>query len=462
MRGDCATGGQGVSPLLSVLTGVTFDVAGPGEELCGSLANERIVCDRRAGGGYGCPSPMPECTRLGFGKADRITPRLFLTIALQTVDLLAENEETLFSENQIHLVHDIHPVVKLDFARAKEYDGFQSVSDEAERVHMVQKVLSRVANEGRLTESKGGPRVSADILAPLKTAVKTMGELREALFKTYSGLEPSGDYKSFSWKGICRPMLDISQGQVTAKSTGTPVCSRCESGPVHSLPVWNGLMDATMFPQCTKWRDFVPADHRVPPNEWTVAAPGGGEFSPHALWPVRRTAGGTWADEASSMGPLVEEEAKKQGVKCSPFPWQSTWRPENPSESWPSSGTSEEAVSKAIKSDLDERAAFWRVVNLNDLLKSYRLSSEVVTQLEKDALKLVADAQTIDSCEHGRSWYIGSYPQVYVVLESSDHGKSNLRLATGPVCLTADSEKEARDRHKKFWDQVRVDAGCAN
>ncbi|EZG43386.1 hypothetical protein GNI_174520, partial [Gregarina niphandrodes] len=153
MRGCCATELQEVLPLLSVLTGVTFDVTGPGEEHCGSLATKRVVWDRRDKVPGDVPPPMPDCVRIGFADQDRITPRLFLTIALQTVDELMKSEDTLFNPDQIHLLsHAIRPTVRVDFERGTMYGDAKKARDEAERVRVAQKVLMQLAEAGKLTE----------------------------------------------------------------------------------------------------------------------------------------------------------------------------------------------------------------------------------------------------------------------------------------------------------------------
>ncbi|EZG43382.1 hypothetical protein GNI_174750 [Gregarina niphandrodes] len=421
----------------------------PGEEICGSLATQCLVWDRRIECDRGCPPPMPGCVRLGFGNADNVTLRLFLAVALQAVDQLMKSQGTLFSPEQIHVVrHDIHPMVRLDFSNAARYVDRKKASDEAARVSMAQAVLVKVAKNGHLTP--------CDPIGPLKTFMASMNELWEALFKTYKGIEPSGDYKSFYWKGICRPVLGLGDGLVEAASAEKSLCPRCEPGPVFSLPVWSSVMELSLSAKSPDLRDFVPADHRVPMCEWIVLASDGGEYTPYGEWPPRDCKDGIWQKEMCAMRVRVKAEARRQGVQWSRYPWPSTWKPEQLD-----SPVTLRTFQECIQWDLDERAAFWRVANLGDLLKSYRLSSEVVTQLEKDALELIDTAQNIDPCKHGRGWYIGSYPQAYVVLEPTDGGRtSRLCLATGPVCLTAQNKEEARRRHTKFWDQVRNDAGC--
>ncbi|EZG43391.1 hypothetical protein GNI_174220 [Gregarina niphandrodes] len=452
MRGSCAAESQEVSPLLSVLTGVTFDVTGPGEEHCESLATERVVWDRRDKVPGDVPPPMPDCVRVGFADQDRITPRLFLTIALQTVDELVKSEDTLFNPDQIHLLsHAIRPTVRVDFERDTQYGGCKTAADEAERVRKAQEVLVQLAEAGKLTEG--------DSITPLKTSMASMSELREALFKTYKALERSGDYKSFFWKGICRPMLGMSwEDKVAVKKYGRDgvgnfVCDRCKPGEVMSLPVPSKVITKVLS-RHPDMKHFIPDDHRLPLKDWVVPGPDGKVYTPGDQWPPQETVKGTWKEVTEMSADELQCKAQKEDLELTNIPWEKTWH-----------GVT---VSREQMTDqMDKNISRWRVANLDDLVKSYRLSEDIVCQLKKDASEMREACDKLVPYGMGCvRHYICSYAQTYVLLEFTDGGNvSKLRLVTVPFAFvrgTSMGRDAASRREAAFWNQVRADAGTAD
>ncbi|EZG43383.1 hypothetical protein GNI_174630, partial [Gregarina niphandrodes] len=316
MRGCCASESQEISALLSALTGVTFDVTVPGEEHCESLATERVVWDRRENVPDRFPPALPDCVRIGFADQDRITPRLFLTIALQTVDELMKSGGRLVSQDQIQLVSGaIRPTVRVDSARGTTSE--RNAADEAERVRRAQEVLVQLAEAGKLTEG--------DSITPLQTSMASMSELREALFKTYKALEPSGDYTSFFWKGICRPMLGISwEDKVAVKrnrrgGVGNFVCDRCKPGEVMSLPV-PSKVTTNVLSQHPNMQDFIPDDHHLPLKDWVVLGPDGEAYTPRGQWPPLETVKGTWKRITRMSERELGRKSRDEGLVTS-IPW---------------------------------------------------------------------------------------------------------------------------------------------
>ncbi|EZG43490.1 hypothetical protein GNI_169910 [Gregarina niphandrodes] len=124
------------------MTGMTFDVGSPSEEICTSLVSVRPVVDRRSEAPGGVPPAMPNCVRLGLDTHDKVSPKFLLTVALQTVDQLLNNEGTLFSHDQIQLLSQgERPTVRLDLEGADKYDDAKTTADEPERVRNVSKHL---------------------------------------------------------------------------------------------------------------------------------------------------------------------------------------------------------------------------------------------------------------------------------------------------------------------------------
>ncbi|EZG43198.1 hypothetical protein GNI_183010 [Gregarina niphandrodes] len=449
MRGLYAAESQAVSPLLSVLTGVTFDATAPGEECCGSLNFGQVVWDRRIHEVSGVPPPMPECVRLGFGHDDRITSRLFLAVALQTVDQLMKSEGTLFSREQIQVLsRAVHPTVRLDLEGAAMYKDVKKAADEAERVRMAQEVLLKLAETGQLS----------DEITPLKTKTKSMSELRELLLKSYNALEPSGDHKSLFWKGMCRPLIAMSsKNQVVVGPEEKLVCGRCEPGRVVSLPAWNSVIDTAMNNKYlwrgASWRDLVPEHLRLPLKEWVA---GGGAFTPGGEWPAWEDMRFLWPQEVERAKGCIQTEAKKQGVDSDEYPWVGAFLPRGECISY-----EDDRARDGIYATMPDHLRFWRVANLGHLIKSYRFSEEVIDMLEADATQLISSSEKRRP-RVKRDYYIGSYAQAYVVLEGADSaGSSRLRLASVPYCLIAKDSKDALARQKAFWEQVKIDAGCA-
>ncbi|EZG43210.1 hypothetical protein GNI_182530 [Gregarina niphandrodes] len=393
---------------------------------------------------------MAGCVRFGFGDSDSITPRLFLAVALQTVDQLMEKQSTLFSTEQIQLLsHDVHPTVRVDFEGATKYKDFYEANVEPDRVNWARHTLLMLAEDGQLE----GPSI-----APLKTSMGSMCQLRDALLESYKTLEPSGNYKSLFWKGVCRPMLwTNTKGRLMAASDAVVrkrgyVCSRCELGGVVSLPAWNSVINTATQDRYgwrgIPWRDFMPEDLRLPLREWVAR---GGEFTPRGQWPTGNDMRFVWPQEIEHAKGRIQTEAKKQGVKCDEYPWEATFMPRD--ESIRCSG---DRAKDGIYATMLNYLRVWRVANLGDLIKSYRFSIDVIHPLEMDARRLIYQSK-----ESGDNYYIGSYAQTYVVLEGADSAEaSRLRLATVPYCLIAKDSKDASARQKAFWKQVRIDAGC--
>ncbi|EZG43380.1 hypothetical protein GNI_174950 [Gregarina niphandrodes] len=366
-----------------------------------------------------------------------------------------EKQSTLFSTEQIQLLsHDVHPTVRVDFEGATKYKDFYEADVEPDRVNWARHTLLMLAEDGELE----GP-----LIAPLKTSVGSMCQLRDALLESYKTLEPSGDYKSLFWKGVCRPMLWAdAEGRLIAASAAVAntrgyVCSRCESGPVVSLPAWNSVINTAMKDgygwRGIPWRGFVPEDLRLPLKEWVA---GGGAFTPRGQWPTGNDMRFVWPQEIEHAKGRIQTEAKKQGVKCDEYPWEATFMPRG--ESIRSSG---DRAKDIIYMTMPNYLGVWRVANLGDLIKSHRFSLSVIHGLEADATQLISSSK-----EHRppvkRDYYIGSYAQTYVVLEGDGStGRSRLRLATVPYCLIAKDAKDASARQKAFWEQVKIDAGCA-
>ncbi|EZG80192.1 hypothetical protein GNI_022230 [Gregarina niphandrodes] len=492
MRSITATDAQEVSPLLSVMTGVTFDVDYPGEEICDSLISVRPVVDRRSEAPRGVPPAMPNCVRLGLAYHDKVSPKFLLAVALQTVDQLLDNEGTLFSRDQIQLLsREERPTVRLDLEGADEYDDAKTAADDPERVKMAQGVFLDLFRHGRMGgELKSSEDEHLDVLAVLEKAVATMSEFREALVKVYSAYEPSGDYVSGVWKGICRPMLmlDFEIPQVIVWSPGRgKVCPRCAPGPLVSLPAApSSLMDTINLRKCETLCNspdkFVPDNHRIPVNEWIVHD-FDKVYTMDGEWPVWEVVNGAWGAHADRMSKAVQDEADKQGVMCTTFPWQCTWRPLTPSGRRPDVflELSQKDAAAIVQAEMDDHIKYWRVVNLGDLVKSYRLLPELVQDLERQAKHLVMDARCVatitghaerlapdaprDPTKYHKpsndGWYIGSYAQAHVVLEYNKDGTaSEMRFATVPTCLNAESEAEAERKERDFWAQVRRDAAC--
>ncbi|EZG43492.1 hypothetical protein GNI_169930 [Gregarina niphandrodes] len=493
MRGFTASDAQEVSPLLSVLTGVTFDVGSPGEEICASLVEVRPVLDRRLTAPCGVPPAMPNCVRLGLDGHDKISPKFLLTIALQTVDQMLKNEGTLFSPEQIQLLSkEEGPTVCLDLEGADKYDDAKTAADEPERAKMAQDIFLRWFKDGRVGgKYKSSREENGDVLAVLEKPWATVSEFREALVKVYSTYEPSGDYVSGVWKGICRPVL--VQGWKVPKVAVGPafegkVCPRCEPGPLVSLPTPpSRLFESVARRERTGsygLESFVPDNHHVPLNEWVVE--GFNEvFTMDEEWPVSEVLTGAWGYNVDRMSRTVQDEADKQGVICTPFPWQCTWKPSTPSGRRPDGflELSQKDAAAIVQAEMDEHIKYWRVLNLGDMVKSYRLTPHLVYELETQADKLVKEARLVeeitDKDGHAErlapneprdlnkfnkpsndGWYIGSYAQVYVVLEFKEDGTaSGLRVATVPMCLNAKSANEAKRKQELFWNQVRRDAG---
>ncbi|EZG43387.1 hypothetical protein GNI_174530 [Gregarina niphandrodes] len=297
----------------------------------------------------------------------------------------------------------------------------------------------------------------------------SMSELREALFKTYKALEPSGDYTSFFWKGICRPMLGISwEDKVAVKrnrrgGVGNFVCDRCKPGEVMSLPV-PSKVTTNVLSQHPNMQDFIPDDHHLPLKDWVVLGPDGEAYTPRGQWPPLETVKGTWKRITRMSERELGRKSRDEGLVTS-IPWVSTWHPVNIfSGPLPGFFTSEDEAGNLMADQMDRHISRWRVVNLDDLVKSYRLSTQVISQLECDAHEITKRCDIL--CPHPYEHYIGEYAQAYVVLEFSPRGeRSRLRLATTPCCLfeyTTMSSFEAARRGAAFWNQVRADAGSAN
>ncbi|EZG43483.1 hypothetical protein GNI_170100 [Gregarina niphandrodes] len=205
-------------------------------------------------------------------------------------------------------------------------------------------------------------------------------------------------------------------------------------------------------------------------------------------WPVSEVLTGAWGYNVDRMLKAVQDEADKQGVICTPFPWQCTWKPSTPSGRRPDGflELSQEEAAAIVQAEMDEHMKYWRVVNLGDLVKSYRVSPQIIHQLQTQAETLIEEAilveKATDRAGHAKrlapneprdltelnkpsndGWYIGSYSQVYVVLEFNEDGTaSGLRVAMVPMCLNAKSAEEAERRQTRFWGKVCMDAGCAD
>ncbi|EZG43241.1 hypothetical protein GNI_180940 [Gregarina niphandrodes] len=358
-----------------------------------------------------------------------------------------EKQDTLFSTEQIQLLSNgVHPTVRVDFEGAAKYKGFEQTADEPYRVSCARRTLLKLAEDGEL----GGPSI-----APLKTSMGSMCQLRDALLESYKTLEPSGDYKSIFWRGICRPMLGTdSENQLAVAHTKGCVCSRCESGPVVSLPAWNSVIKTATDHGSWRgilWRELVPEDLRLPQNEWAVR---GGEFTPKGQWPAGSDMRFLWPAEIEHAKGRISTEAKKQRVKSDEYPWEGTFMPRGEHI-----GCRGDRAKDGVHATMLDYLRVWRVANLGDLMKSYRFSPAVINKLEADADLLIFHAK---ECNPGakKDYYIGSYAQTYVVLEA-DGGSSCLRLATVPYCLIAKDSKDASARQTAFWKKVRLDAGCA-
>ncbi|EZG43493.1 hypothetical protein GNI_169940 [Gregarina niphandrodes] len=475
------------------MTGVTFDVAPLGEEICASLVSVRPVVDRRSEAPGGVPPAMPNCVRLGLDKHDKVSPKFLLTVALQTADQLLENNGTLFSRDQIQLLSQgERPTVRLDLEGADKYDDAKTAADEPERVKMAQGIFLRLFKDGRVGgEFKSSRDEHLDVLAVLEKPVVTVSDFRQALVKVYSAYEPSGDYVSGVWKGICRPML-MGNYQIPQVKVGSPyegkVCPRCDPGPLVSLPAApSSLMDTISSRRCDSLYNspdkFVPDNHSIPVNEWIM--PNFNKvYTMDGEWPVLGVVNGAWGAHADRVSKAVQDEADKQGVVCTPFPWQCTWKPSTPSGRRPDGflELSQKDAAAIVQAEMDEHIKYWRVANLGDLIKSYRLTPQLVQELEIQAEQLVKDArvaeritdkdghaerrapnQPRDATKYRKpsndGWYIGSYAQAYVVLEYNEDGTaSEMRFATVPTCLNAESGAEAANRQRDFWVQVRIDA----
>ncbi|EZG43498.1 hypothetical protein GNI_169810 [Gregarina niphandrodes] len=445
MRGSCATETEEVSPLLSVLTGFTFDVASPGEQPCASLTTKQVLLDRRLEAPRGCPPPMPDCVRLGFGDGDKITPRLFLTVALQTLDGLMKergwfqrhHSRTLFSLEQIQVkTNDVKPEVVLDLADVAKYDDFkEEAADETERLRKAQEVFLKLATAGHLDDAGSREwRVIKKIMDALQAPMSYLGDLHNTLLNVYRGYEASGDYKSGVWKGICRPMLNVGGEveQVMVAPSSKPLCPRCDPGPLVSLPVpgsvtHNVMTNPRSIPNANM---FVPAHARVPISEWGVEGPSGEVYTLDGKWPVWDSVQGTWGEEVIRASKMLTAEAEKQGVQVTEYPWTFTWDNTDLDMKFKCDASQEDCGEK-VRSVVDKQIKLWRVANLGDLVKSYRLSPQLVKNLEKQAELLGDLARNRDLGDRG--WYIGSYAQAYVMLEFDEHGKSSLRSPPSPI-----------------------------
>ncbi|EZG43388.1 hypothetical protein GNI_174420 [Gregarina niphandrodes] len=366
-----------------------------------------------------------------------------------------KSEDTLFNPDQIHLLsHAIRPTVRVDFERGTMYGDAKKARDEAERVRVAQKVLMQLAEAGKLTEGES--------ITPLKRPMTSMSELREALFKTYKALEPSGDYKSFFWKGICRPILGISWEDKVAvkKYSGNGgrnfVCERCKPGEVISLPV-PSKVTANVLSRHPNMKDFIPDDHLLPLKDWVVPGPDGKVYTPGDQWPPQETVKGTWKKVSEMSVEELSCKARREGLDITNIRWD----PANLlNRRLNCFSPSDVAAGNLMGDEMDRHISRWRVVNLADLIKSYRLSPDIVRHLEDDA-NMITDACDKFGPRLRYDHYIGNYAQAYVLLQFTERGeRSRLRLVTIPWCLANGVELRTLGAGVAFWDQVRADAGC--
>ncbi|EZG43200.1 hypothetical protein GNI_182900 [Gregarina niphandrodes] len=141
-------------PFLSVALGTIFDAGDPKDCPCASLLTDTVLFGSDSSSSTHVPEPLKNCERLRLGRADRLTPRLYLAIALQTLDKLMENDDLLLChKDQIQLhARQIRPTVYLDFEYEKYVAGEErfEVRGEKDRVRWAQRALLHLARVGKV------------------------------------------------------------------------------------------------------------------------------------------------------------------------------------------------------------------------------------------------------------------------------------------------------------------------
>ncbi|EZG43204.1 hypothetical protein GNI_182640 [Gregarina niphandrodes] len=469
MRG-CSAGGERVQRSATLLAMMVLDctevpcVSLNGASLNGASLNGASLNGGSLDGEDSClVQPMPRHCRLELGPKRSVSLRLFLSVALQCLDRLLEDDERwLVSVDQIQFPLNMSRV----WVRIADDHGYWKRPEEEgeeERLIAAKAVLLELAQMGGVNQTGGfgaAPDYQQENFTQWLKDASALDNMHAGLlrcfweqisaanYRTDDNSFPKFDeeiccissYNNQHWCGICRPMLERYPWPselvgVARVSPGLYRCERCEPRVLPNLAMPGSLTSG--------W---------APPGSWVADA---------------------WRKEIEFAATGVRQQAMHAAVGLAKLPWAATWNATT--GHWRDTPDAETRVCNAV----DERIRLHTVVSLRNLLANHRLTRPLVDSLQRDARTYCKRAARI-ARKHGirpnTGWFVGCYDQAYVTLEIGvpNHRlidrlrgrprpvgiKSKLRLLLTPDCLKAPTEEEAENREAAFFRKVRHDAGC--
>ncbi|EZG43402.1 hypothetical protein GNI_173480 [Gregarina niphandrodes] len=380
---------------------------------------------------------------------------MFLTIGLQCLDKLRSDPDLrLCSAEQIQFRKSSTEIeVVIDPAYTKYSDAHETVTREC----LMEQVLSQLARHVTAVDEKENPAEAETLLKHYNMVVAgDLGEKRRTtldaveaeLRAAYEKLSPEpGKY----WRGVCRPRLGQNKDHWVSvvPELRERLCEECLPRQLSDL----------RWPK--RIRSFVGEGAPL-----TSILPGDG-----------MPQGRTWCQVTEDAETRVSVDAETKGVTTIKIPTPMTCEPLK-EEAFESVGqTRVERTRRAprvertrraprvertrrapnVEMELQKRLRSGCIIQLRDLLKTYRLTyaqcDDLVYQLRRRLLSVE------EQYPRGQNYCVGSYGQVYLSLDKGNPG-TELHIVLNPWCMQANSEEQATEITEEFIDQFRADAGC--
>ncbi|EZG43396.1 hypothetical protein GNI_173890 [Gregarina niphandrodes] len=383
----------------------------------------------------GVPSLPADSFRLDWGGEHLVTSMVYLSIALQCLELLDKDKSLILaSVDQIYFRQRCPKITVHIDPRWRDYTRREA---EGSRVFMAHQVLCRLATyTGHKTRSElpsyreGAYPLWRDFAAQLfdHTPSQTwavpdsLKQMHEQFAQAYLAADPSFAYHQLNWRNACRPWLGRKHRQIAVLPTkgSSRTCVDCRPQVLTDLDVPLRLEKLKV--------ESSSSIHNVDSRNWIrVAALGAKE---------------------------IRRQAHDRGLTTGWIGLSKTWR------TMSGSSLSDSDTERAIQ----QRLYSGYLIKLYDLLRVYRLAPKLFDDLQKQIRSLLKRADNHSLFHKSDNWCVGSYDQVYVSLECRTpdiDSPTKLHIVLNPECMKAKSKKQAQLVTDSFLNLVKLHAGCA-
>ncbi|EZG43395.1 hypothetical protein GNI_173880 [Gregarina niphandrodes] len=434
------------------------------------------------------PPALENCIRLDWGLEHRMTPSAFICIGLKCLTQLTENENLVlrfvdqiqFPETQARIQVKIDP----DYIKYPEATTTQTITTQTTTTETTR--TETTTTETTTTEATTTETTTTETITTAAGVEMNRALLVEHVLSQLARYVSCPDLPDADLPGADLPDADLPDAEIPDAEIPDDVKALWQHYATAKLPAANlqkskeedmralyalrarfsraelCMNEARQI--CTQqWRGVcrprlgLNDEHRVAVVKWLK----GGlcpECTPQdktdlrAPARVRALADGVQSDGSSvCLSPVTKEaveqvkaDAEVRGLGTVALPPAKTWHP------WKGKPLSDTETVIALQ-ELSQRGC---LIPLHELLKTYRLSPTLTTQLVEKIRQRLKDA--------GKRCCVGSYSQVYVTLECRERfgvEKTKLGIVLARECMEAMTPKKAIQVTDQFIERFKHDAG---